>query len=93
MLILKISILISNAQLLMKYEMSFINNDNEVTLKFSGWLYYLVFTIGIGSHYNLCLYNDLFHMHVFIIPASSDLCAEAFISTSSSNSEESDDGV
>jgi hypothetical protein len=38
-LILKINILMSNAQLLMKYEMSFINNDNEVTLKFYGWLY------------------------------------------------------
>ena len=36
MLILKINILICNAQLLMKYEMSFINCDNEVTLKFLG---------------------------------------------------------
>jgi hypothetical protein len=47
----------------------------------------------IGSHYNLCLYNDLFHLHVIIIPAGSDLNAEAFISTSFSNLEESDDGV
>ena len=79
MLILKISILISNAQLLMKYEMSFINSDNKVTLKFSGWLYYLVFTVVIGSHHNLCLHNDPFHVHFFVIPASSDLNARAFI--------------
>jgi hypothetical protein len=77
----------------MKYEVNFINSDNEVPLKFSGWLYYLVLTVVIGSHHNLCLHNDLFHLHIFFIPASSDLNAEAFISTSFLTSEESDDGV
>lgn len=66
MLILKINILISNAQVLMTYEMSFINSDNEVTLQFAGWPYYLVFTVVIGSHHNVCLHNDLFHLHVFV---------------------------
>lgn len=79
MLILKINILISNAQLLIKYEMSYINSDNEVTLQFSGWLYCLVCTVVIGSHHNVCVHNDLFHLHVFVIPASSDLNPEAFI--------------
>jgi len=67
MLILKINILISNAQLLMKYEMSFINSNNEVTLQFAGWRYYLVFTVVIGSHHNVCLHNDFLHLHVFVI--------------------------
>jgi len=66
MLILKINILISNAQLLMKYETNFINRDNEVTLQFAGWPYYLVFTVVIGSHHDVCLHNNLFHLHVLI---------------------------
>jgi hypothetical protein len=64
-----------------------------VTLKFSGWLYYFLFTDVIGPHHYLCLHKDLFSLHVFTIPISSDLYAEVVISTSFSTSGESVDGV